>query len=230
MELAVSSLPAPTSPGPPFSDLVGTFTNTISVQKQLYPEYASDCLAAIQIIADHRHSHGLKDWIAQNCLPGFEKPEMDIGEAYQTLEISDRTTDDDTILATYDIRVSDTPGRQEDYRRALSSIAKANNSQKLRSFLDKGFVDDTFTSAQASNDWPVGLENIGNTCYLNSLLQFYFTVTPLRHVVLNFDDYKMEVTEENLKQKRVGSRQVKGDEVRRAQKCTRHLSIIHIHD
>jgi ubiquitin carboxyl-terminal hydrolase 25/28 len=66
----------------------------------------------------------------------------------------------------------------------------------------------------------VGLENIGNTCYLNSLLQFYFTVKPLRDMVLNFEDFKMELTEENLRQKRVGSRKVKGDEVRRAQKCT----------
>jgi ubiquitin carboxyl-terminal hydrolase 25 len=145
---------------------------------------------------------------------------MDIGDAYQTLEILDRTTDEDIIIAIFTVRVTDTPGRADDYRKALDAIAKANNSQKLQNFLYGNGSFNSSSVPQGSNDWPVGLENIGNTCYLNSLLQFYFTVKPLRDMVLNFEDFKMELTEENLRQKRVGSRKVKGDEVRRAQKCT----------
>ncbi|KAJ3091826.1 ubiquitin-specific protease ubp2 [Quaeritorhiza haematococci] len=34
---------------------------------------------------------------------------------------------------------------------------------------------------------PAGLNNIGNTCYLNSLLQYYFTIKPLRDRVLAFN-------------------------------------------
>lgn len=50
---------------------------------------------------------------------------------------------------------------------------------------------------------PVGLVNIRNTCYLNSILQYFFTVRVVRDVVLNWDDYKLELTDENLKSRRL---------------------------
>lgn len=51
---------------------------------------------------------------------------------------------------------------------------------------------------------PVGLVNIRNTCYLNSLLQYFNTVLPVRSVVLNWEEYKLEPTEENIKSRRLG--------------------------
>lgn len=38
---------------------------------------------------------------------------------------------------------------------------------------------------------PVGLDNIRNTCYLNSILQYLFTVTEIRKIVLQYDDYAL---------------------------------------
>lgn len=51
---------------------------------------------------------------------------------------------------------------------------------------------------------PVGLVNIRNTCYLNSILQYFNTVLPVRDVVLNWEEFKLEPTEENLKTRRLG--------------------------
>ncbi|KAK7745863.1 ubiquitin-specific protease ubp2 [Cytospora paraplurivora] len=51
---------------------------------------------------------------------------------------------------------------------------------------------------------PVGLMNIRNTCYLNSILQYFNTVLPVRSVVLNWEEYKLEPTEENINARRLG--------------------------
>lgn len=51
---------------------------------------------------------------------------------------------------------------------------------------------------------PVGLVNIRNTCYLNSILQYFNTVIPVRNVVLNWEDYKLELTEESISNRRLG--------------------------
>lgn len=99
----------------------------------------------------------------------------------------------------------------------MRAIANHRNSAKIKAFLETGQSDD-YTRGTA--DWPVGLENIGNTCYLNSLLQFYFTVKPLRDMILDIDKYQeMEVTDEVVARKRVGGRKVTKKEVERAKKC-----------
>ncbi|KAI1413465.1 cysteine proteinase [Hypoxylon sp. FL1857] len=51
---------------------------------------------------------------------------------------------------------------------------------------------------------PPGLKNIGNTCYLNSLLQYFYNVKVIRDLVLNFDDVKLELDEETLGRRRTG--------------------------
>ncbi|KAI0832205.1 cysteine proteinase [Hypoxylon sp. FL0890] len=51
---------------------------------------------------------------------------------------------------------------------------------------------------------PPGLKNIGNTCYLNSLLQYFYNVKVIRDLVLNFDEVKLELDEETLGRRRTG--------------------------
>lgn len=74
--------------------------------------------------------------------------------------------------------------------------------------------------------WPVGLVSHGNTCYLNSLLQYYFSLKPLRDIVTDYDQYKMDTTESQEKLERVGQRRVSTQEIQGGQKFAdelRHL-------
>ena len=164
------------------------------------------------MIAEHRKSSALRQWLETGALGEID---MDIGQAYNRLEVEDRTVDDELILTAYNLHVQEAPSQKDDLKSALKAIAKSKGSQTLLNFLQGGMA----TSQYPSSEWPVGLENIGNTCYLNSLLQFYFTIKPLRDLVLNFDDHKMDFGVESLTKKVVGSRNVSRQEVQRAQQC-----------
>lgn len=166
---------------------------------------------AVRLVAEKRNSDALRNWLSTGQLGEFE---LDENQAYARLGIEDRSLDDDTILTTFDIRVSESPSQADEIRAALKAIGKARQSQRLGWFLQ------TATAPQnASSDWPVGLENIGNTCYLNSLLQYYFSVKPLRHVIEHFEEVEMPMDTANIEEKQVGSRRVSLKEVERAKKC-----------
>jgi ubiquitin carboxyl-terminal hydrolase 25/28 len=169
---------------------------------------------AVKVIAMHRQSGSLNAWITSGFTSELSR-DMDLGEAYHVMEITDRTMDDSTILTVYEIRKQEDPANADRFVRALSAIARERNSNILLSELQLA----TPERAKASLLEPVGLDNIGNTCYLNSLLQSLFTIRGVREVVLNFENYKMDTTAENMAVKRVGQRKLSVKEVEKAQKC-----------
>lgn len=71
--------------------------------------------------------------------------------------------------------------------------------------------------------WPVGLTSHGNTCYLNSLLQYYFSITPLRDIVLNYEQYKLDTSQYAAKEERVGQRKVSPVEILGGQRFAEDL-------
>ncbi|KAK4154310.1 hypothetical protein C8A00DRAFT_42900 [Chaetomidium leptoderma] len=50
----------------------------------------------------------------------------------------------------------------------------------------------------ADGDLPVGLANLRNTCYLNSILQYFYSVNAVRNLAVNSDLPALEPTEANL--------------------------------
>ncbi|KAI0017112.1 hypothetical protein F4780DRAFT_625224 [Xylariomycetidae sp. FL0641] len=51
---------------------------------------------------------------------------------------------------------------------------------------------------------PPGLKNIGNTCYLNSLLQYFYNVKVVRELVLNHEHILLPLDVESVKARRTG--------------------------
>lgn len=167
---------------------------------------------AVQLIAESRNSDTLKHFVKTGEMTAGE---MDVGDAYMLLQIPDRTADEGAIMAAYTICIDDAPAQAEKYNKALGIIAKEKNSPLLSEMVP-GYAG---KSDRDLSQWPVGLQNIGNTCYLNSLLQFYFSIRPYRNMVLDFENFKMDLNEQNCLNKRVGSRGVSKKEVERSQRC-----------
>ena len=143
---------------------------------------------------------------------------MEIGDAYNSLQIDDRTAilDTDTLDALFGARVIEAPGREEEFRQAVELIkAEMQNQQNGIDSMPTAPPEPQYPL----NEWPVGLQNIGNTCYLNSLLQFFFTILPLRDLVLDISDHMAELTDEETEDKKVGGAIVRRYEIERAQAC-----------
>lgn len=169
---------------------------------------------ALHIIAEHRNSEGLKAFIAAGFQGDIPQARMDIGEAYSALGIDDRTLDNETVKTIFEIRLIEEPSNAARLQLAIQRIAEERNGDNGK----QGLPDGQFASqpSQALGE-PIGLSNIGNTCYLNSLLQVLFTISSVRQIVLNFDEYKDSL--QNIKGKKVGTRIVDEKEIRSSQRC-----------
>ncbi|KAJ5777942.1 hypothetical protein N7520_001188 [Penicillium odoratum] len=174
---------------------------------------------AVQLIAESRKSDGLSHFIKTGETVAGE---MDIGDAYRMLQIPDRTVDGDAVMAAYTICVDENPGQAELYNRALRIISRELDNPVL-----KNMAGVNTESEQNLSEWPVGLQNIGNTCYLNSLLQFYFSIKPYRDMVLNIEKFQMDTTNEaSITVKKVGSRKVSGKEIERSLRFLTELRVL----
>ncbi|KAF2466740.1 cysteine proteinase [Lindgomyces ingoldianus] len=175
---------------------------------------------AVQIVAEHRKSQRLVDFLERGVMEG--DTEMDVAEAYALLGIQDRANalDAEVLEATRATYVASNPESAEKYEKAYQLICRdQKDNHKTPANHDFGPPRKTYPL----NIWPVGCQNIGNTCYLNSVLQFLFTIKPLREMVLNGDDQMQELTEEAVVGKRVGRTAVKLDKVEKAQQFVLEL-------
>ncbi|CAG8539631.1 3335_t:CDS:10 [Diversispora eburnea] len=132
-----------------------------------HPEKNPEYLQAVCEIYEERKSELLGE------LVGFERSKgkytlSDVEEAYREMDAKPSVSDEQLIEAfqTYYNEHPHTSGRM---REALSTIGKARNSLRIENYLKDRTNE--LKMFDYFNDMPIGLDNIGNTCYLNSLLQ-----------------------------------------------------------
>ncbi|KAG9538908.1 cysteine proteinase, partial [Aureobasidium melanogenum] len=142
---------------------------------------------AVSLIATHRKSEILQSWLATGELTSQS---MTLEDACKHLEIPNLDeVAPDMIDLQFDLCREGKPGPTTD--KAITVVRKA--------------MDERQFGQHSTQSWPVGLISHGNTCYLNSLLQYYFTIKPLRELVLEFDKFKYDLATQGSKTERVGN-------------------------
>lgn len=135
-------------------------------------------------------------------------------EALEILGVSEATPDLDLVNSfeelTRQVDINE-PSQFRDLRVALKTIAVDKKLKILNSYIRTGRVDPSLLPPQ---NWPAGLDNIGNTCYLNSLLQYYFCIKPLRDMILTFDETTADFSKSA--ERKIGGRLVETLELERS--------------
>lgn len=159
---------------------------------------------AATIIGTSRGSSIISDWLSGKQ----SSHEMSADEALRHLNIGTdlQSFDEVTLQAIFESARSDRPGTQTE--EAIAAIQKAMSNP---------------SDSRPSQLWPVGLTSHGNTCYLNSLLQYYFSVKPLREIVLDYEKYQLDTTMQSKKAERVGQRIITNVEIKGGQRFASDL-------
>jgi ubiquitin carboxyl-terminal hydrolase 25/28 len=173
---------------------------------------------ALLLVAVHRRSYSLMSYVEAK-LPHLAHTavgqSLSLAQAYELLGCTAQANEFEVILA-FQQRVVEPAHDVRTLRAALRAVIESRKlgSRLLVLFLATGQIDVALLPAQ---NWPAGLDNIGNTCYLNSLLQYYFCVKPLRETVLAFE------AQDAFEPRKIGGRTVERAEVVRANQFVYHL-------
>lgn len=172
---------------------------------------------ALRAITSQRSEYVLHAKIAELEETGQPLPTVD--EAYKRLQIGSRSVPDSTVFTYYSSLSSGAAaGSKDSFTQALRVIALDRQSNFLLRKLEDPNAEVAPEQIQ-SLDQPIGLNNIGNTCYLNSLLQYFYTIKPVRDVALNLDEYSLPINDEAINNRRAGGRQNTRSEIEKGQRC-----------
>jgi hypothetical protein len=163
-------------------------------------------MKAMRIIAEYRNSDVLLTW----CNTGGDFSAFDdpVTSAFQYFDIKERSgpIDLDSLRVLADYHCVERPHEADTIRKHLTVLEQYLSGQPQH-------------VEQPNYEEPVGLANMGNTCYLNCLLQFFYAVKPLRTAVLDFDTFKASTDPATFVKKKVAGLDVTLPQAMKAQQC-----------
>lgn len=169
---------------------------------------------ALVSVAINRRSYILLNYL-ETKLPEYVKvpalEQMTVSKAYEFLNANGNTSEFE-IMNNFQNKALANDVDIRELRYAMKTIAEFRKSEILINFVKTGKIDSSLLPAE---NWPAGLDNIGNTCYLNSLLQYYFCIKPSRDLVLSFDEDDFDL-DEFSKSRKIGGRSVEPLEIPRS--------------
>ncbi|KIJ66462.1 hypothetical protein HYDPIDRAFT_86199 [Hydnomerulius pinastri MD-312] len=183
-----------------------------------------DANDAFRILAESRGSVKLR-----KLWEDASRNVMDPSRAYTVLEVPSEV-DETMLLTVFMMRMEEQPHQGDRMREALSTIAEARDSYRIRKFLETG-QDPGDVAPPTRADLPRGLNQLGNTCYLNSLLQYFYTIKELREAITmpkasannkSLEDEKY--SDDDLKRHRVGGRLITRREILRSKRFVSQLA------
>ncbi|KAG0210628.1 ubiquitin-specific protease ubp2 [Mortierella sp. GBA30] len=146
----------------------------------------------------------------------------ELRSAYRDFEIPDSGEGISTDVLIGLIRASLHSGSKENLKIIAASRHDLNLDQLIDMPSEDNLMEDpTLDMYYAQN--PVGLSNIGNTCYLNSLLQYFYTVKEIRETVLNMEAYTEDEDSEDWKGKVIDGRILSRQDVAEAKEIVTEL-------
>jgi ubiquitin carboxyl-terminal hydrolase 25/28 len=172
---------------------------------------------AVRLIAEQRDSFALHAWQPNG---NGSSDDDELTQAYKYYNIDDRSgfLDKDVLQTMLTMRQQDPD----------ATLKGQQDAQKHYDVLLKNTNGNSNAPKAADYNNPVGLNNMGNTCYLNSLLQYFYTIKPFRDIVTNFNDHKQPLDDTILDSSlgRVGGMIVNRAEVKAAQEFLPELATL----
>ncbi|KAF9403246.1 ubiquitin-specific protease ubp2 [Mortierella sp. AD011] len=109
---------------------------------------------------------------------------------------------------------------------SLKIIAKARGDSSINRLLEEPLeepmAEDPILDLYYAQN-PVGLSNIGNTCYLNSLLQYIYTIKEIREAVMNMEAFVENEDAEGWEEKVIDGRNLSRQDVAEAKEIVKEL-------
>lgn len=201
-------------------EIIWEVFRTLTCEKPaLAPEYFDHVIS----IAEERQSSFLLDEIAMAKSQGeFSATDIKRAKAHFNISEIGSPPDEYEILRRFQTLKQTMPEDIGEHQTNLKLLGLIYGTSTFETFLMTGNMP-LRTRARL----PIGLDNIGNTCYLNSLLQYYFSVKYLRDLVLSFQpdlhDYEFSPGSDLEGVMTIDNRKVSRKELALARHFVKHL-------